>query len=130
MRLGEIEAIPTPSVFQQPQRYSTHLDQFDSPVTPSDSRSRRIISQGSSLGVPPSSDAARSSFMTNTSGISRLSDFPAPPSQITPSHLSILHAYYGDGTRRDSEADFESVRPTLTRETSHTTFGGQMGEAL
>ncbi|KAI0715891.1 hypothetical protein C8T65DRAFT_642778 [Cerioporus squamosus] len=109
LRVGEIEALPTPSAYAQPARFSTHLTQLDyndnqlSPTSPEDERSRRmsrIVSQQSSLGVPLySADAARSSFMTNTSGMSRLSDFPAPPSQITASHLSILNAYYGDNSR-------------------------------
>ena len=134
MRVGEIEAVSTPSVFKQPQRFSTHLDHFETELSPTDTQSpqsHRVISQGSSLGVPVSSDAARSSFMTNTSGMSRLSDFPAPPSQITASHLSILNAYYGDGSR-DSVADADSSRPTLVREASHATFGSrqQMSEAL
>ena len=140
MRVGEIEAVSTPSVFKQPQRFSTHLDHFETELSPTDTQSpqsHRVISQGSSLGVPVSSDAARSSFMTNTSGMSRLSDFPAPPSQITASHLSILHAYYGDGShippdddeRRD---DPDTARPRLVREASQATFGSrqQMGEAL
>ena len=99
-----------------------------SPLSPEVDRSR-IVSQ-SSLGVPPSSDAARSSFMTNTSGMSRLSDFPAPPSQITASHMSILNAYYGDGSR-DEETELDPSRHVLVREASHATFGRQqMGEAL
>ena len=123
-----------------------------SSASPSDERSRRIVSQQSSLGVPHSSDAARSSFMTNTSGMSRLSDFPAPPSLVAASHLSILNAYYGEGSRGqsvhedimdgsgdgDGDADADqggrggrSGRPGLVREASQATFGRQqMGEAL
>ncbi|RPD60406.1 hypothetical protein L226DRAFT_615868 [Lentinus tigrinus ALCF2SS1-7] len=139
LRVGEIEAIPTPSAYVQPARFSTHLTQMDytdnqlSPESPEDERSRRmsrIVSQQSSLAVPLSSDAARSSFMTNTSGMSRLSDFPAPPSQITASHLSILNAYYGDNSR-DHLEDADPSRPELVREASQATFGRpQMGEAL
>ncbi|KAI0715896.1 hypothetical protein C8T65DRAFT_642804 [Cerioporus squamosus] len=140
LRVGEIEALPTPSAYAQPARFSTHLAQLDyndnqlSPTSPEDERSRRmsrIVSQQSSLGVPLySADAARSSFMTNTSGMSRLSDFPAPPSQITASHLSILNAYYGDNSR-DSLGDADPSRPALVREASQATFGRQqMGEAL
>ena len=116
-----------------------------SSASPSDERSRRIVSQQSSLGVPHSSDAARSSFMTNTSGMSRLSDFPAPPSLVAASHLSILNAYYGEGSRgqsvhedMDGSGDADQGgrgglegRPGLVREASQATFGRQqMGEAL
>ena len=79
--------------------------------------------------------------MTNTSGMSRLSDFPAPPAQIQPSHLSILHAYYGDGPRTGTSTDEDSRReslapdarrPQLIHQASQATFGSrqQMGEAL
>ena len=137
MRVGEIDAVSTPSVYAQPKRFSTHLTEVeydDGQLGPADARSRRVVSGRSSLGVPPlSSDATRSSFMTNTSGMSRLSDFPSPPSQITASHLSILNAYYGDGAR-DSQIQEEQdpERPALVREASQATFGGrqQMGEAL
>ncbi|TFK80902.1 hypothetical protein K466DRAFT_503075 [Polyporus arcularius HHB13444] len=137
VRVGEVEALHTPPAHDQPARFSTHLAEIDyndnqlSPTGPEDERSRRIVSQQSSLGVPLSSaDAARSSFMTNTSGMSRLSDFPAPPSQITASHLSILNAYYGDNSR-DSLEDTYPSRPGLVREASQATFGRpQMGEAL
>ncbi len=137
MRVGEIEAVSTPSVFAEPQRFSTHLtemDYDDTMLSPVDSRSggTRVVSGDSSLRVPLSSDAARSSFMTNTSGMSRLSDFPAPPSEITASHMSILNAYYGDTARDSHVEEQDSSRPRLVREPSHATFGGRqhMGEAL
>ncbi|KAI0753998.1 hypothetical protein C8Q80DRAFT_1136045 [Daedaleopsis nitida] len=137
LRVGEVEAVRTPPASSEPKRFSTHLTQMQyvdtdgelSPTSPEDER-RRITSQ-SSLGVPLSSaDAARSSFMTNTSGMSRLSDFPAPPSMVTAGHLSILNAYYGDVRERPGE-EGEPVRPGLVREASQATFGRQqMGEAL
>ena len=135
VRVGEVEAVSTPSVYAQPQRFSTHLtemDYDDAQLSPADSRSRRVMSGRSSLGVPFSSDATRSSFMTNTSGMSRLSDFPAPPSQITAGHLSILNAYYGDHSRESQIEEQDSSRPELVREASQATFGSrqQMGEAL
>ena len=103
-------------------------------LSPTEARSVRIVSQQSSLGPPLSADATRSSYMTNTSGMSRLSDFPDPPSQITASHLSILHAYYGDGSRtapREDDVGSSEAHTRLTRESSNATFGGQhMGEAL
>ena len=102
-----------------------------SSVSPADERPLRHASQHSSLGVPQSSDPARSSFMTNTSGMSRLSDFPAPPSQITASHLSILNAYYRDSSADLIVEDSTRPRPELVREASQATFGRQqMGEAI
>ena len=137
MRVGSIEAVSTPSVFAQPERFSTHLtemDYDDTMLSPADGRSgaSRVVSGESSLGAPFSSDATRSSFMTNTSGMSRLSDFPAPPSQIQPSHMSILNAYYLDSKRDSHAEERDSSRPRLVREPSHATFGGRqhMGEAL
>ncbi|TBU27978.1 hypothetical protein BD311DRAFT_739615 [Dichomitus squalens] len=135
MRVGEVEAVSTPSVYAQPQRFSTHLtemDYDDAQLSPMDTRSRRAMSGRSSLGVPLSSDATRSSFMTNTSGMSRLSDFPAPPSLITASHLSILNAYYGEPSRDSQVEERDASRPELVREASQATFGSrqQMGEAL
>ena len=130
----------TPPVFATPKRFSTHLSAISSypdgedTVSPTaagrlSTPSHRIVSQQSSLGVPFSSDATRSSFMTNTSGMSGLSDFPAPPSHDA-SHLSILNAYYGTGAR-DYHDDFNSSRHELVREPSQATFGPQqMGEAL
>ncbi|KAI1789269.1 hypothetical protein LXA43DRAFT_923810 [Ganoderma leucocontextum] len=133
MRVGEIEAVSTPSVYAQPQRFSTHLtemDYDDTLLSPVDSRSggTRVVS-GESSQPFSSSDATRSSFMTNTSGMSRLSDFPVPP---TSSHMSILNAYYRDSTRESHIEERDSSRPGLVREASHATFGGrqQMGEAL
>ncbi|KAH9887934.1 hypothetical protein C8Q73DRAFT_194341 [Cubamyces lactineus] len=140
LRIGEIEAVSTPPVFATPKRFSTHLSAISSypdgedTVSPTaagrlSTPSHRIVSQQSSLGVPFSSDATRSSFMTNTSGMSGLSDFPAPPSHDA-SHLSILNAYYGSGAR-DYRDDFDPSRPGLVREPSQATFGPQqMGEAL
>ncbi|KAI0737435.1 hypothetical protein C8Q80DRAFT_1276439 [Daedaleopsis nitida] len=135
--LGVGEVVRTPSASSEPKRFSTHLTQMLyadtdgelSPLSPEDER-RRITSQ-SSLGVPLSSaDAARSSFMTNTSRMSRLSDFPAPPSMVTGSHWSILNAYYSD-MREYPVEEGELVRPGLVREASQATFGRQqMGEAL
>ncbi|KAI0367408.1 hypothetical protein BV20DRAFT_950322 [Pilatotrama ljubarskyi] len=134
VRIGEVEAVSTPPVFATPKRFSTHLSavnhsEGESPVDERDSR--RIVSQQSSLGVPMSSDAARASFMTNTSGMSGLSDFPAPPNQITPGHMSILNAYFGEGAHDYRESHSDLSRPGLVRETSQATFGQQqMGEAL
>ncbi|OSD04996.1 hypothetical protein PYCCODRAFT_1406322 [Trametes coccinea BRFM310] len=133
LRMGEIEAVSTPPVFATEKRFSTHLSTFrypDEPTSPTTEPSpHRVVSTQSSLGVPHSSDAARSSFMTNTSGMSGLSDFPAPPSHDA-SHLSILNAYYGEGARRYND-QFDPARPGLVRETSQATFGAQqMGEAL
>ncbi|KAI8974784.1 hypothetical protein BD414DRAFT_423838 [Trametes punicea] len=133
LRIGEIEAISTPPVSATPKRFSTHLSTFSYPegdLSPlGEANSHRIVSQQSSLGVPLSSDAARSSFMTNTSGMSGLSDFPAPPSHDA-SHLSILNAYYGERAR-DYLDQSDPSRPGLVRETSHATIGSQqMGEAL
>lgn len=141
VRVREVEALPTPPANSEPMRFSTHLTQMDypngtalSPVSPEDSpedERRRIVSTQSSLGVPLSSDPARSSFMTTTSGMSRLSDFPVPPSQITASHLSILNAYYRDSSHGRLAEEADPSRPGLVREASHATFGRQqMGEAL
>ncbi|KAI0765941.1 hypothetical protein BD413DRAFT_481709 [Trametes elegans] len=136
MRIGEIEAVTTPPPFATPKRFSTHLSAVgfpDGEISPISERNRRVDSQQSSLGVPLSSrsDAARSSFMTNTSGMSGLSDFPVPPTQITDSHLSILHAYYGEGAHDYRESRSDVSRPGLVREASQATFGPQqMGEAL
>ncbi|KAI0823498.1 hypothetical protein BC628DRAFT_511022 [Trametes gibbosa] len=134
LRIGEIEAVSTPSIFASTKRFSTHLSAVSHPegeISPvSEYHSRRIVSQ-SSLGVPHSSDAARSSFMTNTSGMSGLSDFPAPPNQITPNHMSILNAYFGEGAHDYRESHYDPARPSLVREASQGTFGPpQMGEAL
>ncbi|KAI0628711.1 hypothetical protein C8Q77DRAFT_1162101 [Trametes polyzona] len=136
MRIGEVEAVSTPPIFATPKRFSTHLSAMSYPsgeISPvSDPSSRRVVSQQSSLGVAQSSDPARSSFLTNTSGMSGLSDFPTPPSEITASHMSILNAYYGEGARDYRESHYDAARPALVREASHATFGPtqQMGEAL
>ncbi|KAH9848795.1 hypothetical protein C2E23DRAFT_785522 [Lenzites betulinus] len=143
MRIGEIEAVSTPPIVSSDKRFSTHLSAVGFPVGAGAGSGEaspmseyhahgRVVSQGS-LGVLHSSDVARSSFMTNTSGMSGLSDFPSPPDGVTPSHMSILNSYFGDGAReRDYRGGrFESVRPALQREASQGTFGpAQMGEAL
>ncbi|OBZ65576.1 hypothetical protein A0H81_14474 [Grifola frondosa] len=143
LRLGAVEALSTPPLFATPKRFSTHLSVLGyqegerSPQSAhhsEDVQPSRIMSQQSSLAAPLSSDAARSSFMTNTSRMSGLSDFPAPPTNVSPGHMSLLSNYYGDKPHNppDTSFDFDFTRPTLVREPSRGTFGGsqEMGEAL
>jgi len=144
LRLGTIEALATPPPFASPRRMSSrlslvHLATRDAPSRESDSEVRlRASSHYSSLGAP-TSDVARSSFMTagtNTSRMSGLSDFPAPPSDVTPEHMSVLNSYFDDNpysrSQRPPDIAFAPHAGSLVREPSQTTFGRQndAGQAL
>ncbi|EMD32194.1 hypothetical protein CERSUDRAFT_99594 [Gelatoporia subvermispora B] len=141
VRHGFVEAVSTPPAFATPPRFSSHLSFIDYAAEQSPRHSAeqptRVYSQQSSLGVPTSSSAARSSFMTTDTALSRmsgLSDFPIPPSQVTPEHTTLLNSYFADTPRSQPEnpMDSLSVRPRmLLREPSQGTFGQQqVGEAL
>ncbi|KAL6299205.1 hypothetical protein BKA93DRAFT_830085 [Sparassis latifolia] len=146
LRLGTVEVLSTPPPFETTHRFSTRLSLIgyarggrDEPQTVS-LRPSRISSQPSSLGAPPSSDAARSSFMTadtNVSRMSGLSDFPAPPTDVTPENMSVLNTYFEERPQSQSDKPFNTSLlsrppPTLVRESSRGTFGRQndAGEAL
>ncbi|KAH9924070.1 uncharacterized protein B0H18DRAFT_1095185 [Fomitopsis serialis] len=133
MRVGSIEALSTPAALSSPQRSSTMLSferSSQNVAVP------RIDSTYSSLGAPVS-DAARSSYMTSGTGMSRmsgLSDFPVPPTDVTPEQLSVLNSYFDDSQSSQQFNGFLSPpRPGgLVREPSTNTFGGQneIGQAL
>ncbi|KZT66249.1 hypothetical protein DAEQUDRAFT_813694 [Daedalea quercina L-15889] len=140
MRVGNIEALTTPVVLSSPQRSSTRLSfihflRDNEQRASQDVPAARVNSAYSSLGAPLSSEAARSSFMTSgTSRMSGLSDFPVPPTDITPEQLSVLNSYFDDNRNSQQDNDFLSPpRPrVLVREPSTATFGAQteIGQAL
>lgn len=145
MRVGSIDALTTPAAVSSPQRSSTRLS-FVHFLRENEEREEhggqdiavpRVHSAYSSLGAPVSSNAARSSFMTSGTDASRmsgLSDFPVPPTDITPEQLSVLDSYFDDSRNSRQDNGFLSPpRPgVLVREASTTTFGGQseIGQAL
>ncbi|KAI0941838.1 hypothetical protein AcV7_002412 [Taiwanofungus camphoratus] len=143
MRVGAIEALATPPAFATPPRFSSRLSliHFAHGDTdpPHEQPVPRVASHNSSLGAQVSSDAGRSSFMTadtNLSRMSGLSDFPVPPMEVTPEHMSILNSYFDESPQAHSKTSLGStlLRPsgTLTREPSQGTFGRQseVGQAL
>lgn len=130
VRMGEVEAVSTPPIVSSPHRASTQLSVYDD--DPAEYRSfsgnlgpPRVVSQHSTL-LTPRSPNTRSSYMTtntDTSRMSGLSDFPAPPSQVIPIATS--------------SGNTLNVPPRLVREISYGTFGRQtddeysiVGEAL
>lgn len=136
-RVGSIEAVSTPPIINTPHRFSTELSLIghtaaDFGVTIDDRRDSdylepRVVSERSTL-LTPISPNARSSYMTSntdTSRMSGLSDFPAPPSLLPPS-------------ANISASNLHAEPPRLVREPSHGTFGrqdsaseyGVIGEAL
>lgn len=141
LRVGTVEALATPSPLSNPQRLSSRLSLIH--FVHGNERSRRedrsygrVSSQYSSLGAPIS-DGARSSFMTNTSRMSGLSDFPVPPSEITPEHMSVLNSYFDESPLAQPERPFDPqfasrAEGSLVRESSRGTFGRQndIGHAL
>ncbi|KAL1676283.1 hypothetical protein EV122DRAFT_267317, partial [Schizophyllum commune] len=80
--------------------------------------------------LQPPSIQARSSYMTSTSGgsrISGLSDFPVPPPNpdLTPAHMSLLSSYF-DGATASTE-NLPDVRPLNPK---RTTFGLEEDETV
>ncbi|KAH9930813.1 hypothetical protein B0H21DRAFT_104970 [Amylocystis lapponica] len=133
LRVGSIAAVSTPPPFATEQRFSSRLSfiGYARGGRPRSQSYPRIVSQNSSLGAPLSSDALRSSFATGDTGTSRmsgLSDFPVPPTDITPAHTSVLNTYFDDSSRVQLRP-----APTLSREPSSGTFGrrrdNDVGEA-
>ena len=108
MRLGTIEAVATPLTKEADQRFSGHLS-FVSDVggQRSDDMSIgavRFLSQRSSLMPGSARDLARSSYMTTDTSRSRmsgLSEFPAPPEQLTvsPTQAGLLQSYLSATSR-------------------------------
>ncbi|TFY68971.1 hypothetical protein EVJ58_g696 [Rhodofomes roseus] len=140
MRVGSVEALSTPALLTSPQRSSTRLSFVNfrdkEERSSQDVAVPRVRSAYSSLGAPIS-DAARSSVMTSGTGMSRmsgLSDFPVPPTDVSPDQMSVLDSYFDDS--RDSHQFTGHLSPrrpgVLVREPSTTTFGGQseIGQAL
>ncbi|CCM02129.1 uncharacterized protein FIBRA_04206 [Fibroporia radiculosa] len=149
LRVGIVEALATPPPLSSPHRASSRLSLIHFSHTDGDGSMRlsadqldaRTNSQYSSLGAL-TSDVARSSYMTagttGTSHMSGLSDFPAPPTEVTPEHMSVLDSYFDDNSLaqphgRSLNASF-GTRPAgvLIRESSRGTFGRQddVGQAL
>ncbi|KAF7799650.1 hypothetical protein EIP86_010890 [Pleurotus ostreatoroseus] len=132
VRMGEVEAVSTPPIISSPQRYSTQLslvghgESVGRPISSEFGPPPRITSQQSNL-LTPLTPNTRSSYMTSntdTSRMSGLSDFPAPPSNtlIIPSSSLIANINL-------------TVPPSLLREPSQDTFGRHtddehVGEAL
>ncbi|EKM57675.1 uncharacterized protein PHACADRAFT_26288 [Phanerochaete carnosa HHB-10118-sp] len=159
LRVGSIEAVSTPPVIFTPQRQSQiiSLIEHSAPGEPEDERGiaaaaaayfRRdsepaeprllLVPSPRSTLPSPLTPNTRSSYMTSntdTSRMSGLSDFPAPPtvlpssSSAAVSATSLLHPHVG-----------AELRPRLEREPSLATFGrqdsaasseyGLIGEAL
>ncbi|KZT07029.1 uncharacterized protein LAESUDRAFT_652185 [Laetiporus sulphureus 93-53] len=145
LRIGIVEAHGTPPTLYSPDRLSTHLSLIHftrddrNTAQAEEQPDNRVGSFQSSLGVPRPGDQFRSSYMTGDTGTSRmsgLSDFPVPPADFTPEHMSVLNTYFEN--RFDSEptsfADETVPRPgcMLAREPSRGTFGGRddVGQAF
>lgn len=86
--------------------------------------------QRPSLAPPPptsATDTSRTSYLTSTSGnsrISQLSDFPAPPSQGAMAPGSVIQSYFSREPE-DSQNGDHSQREIGVRRSRRTTFGGE-----
>lgn len=146
MRVGSIGALTTPAVVSSPRRSSTQLSfvhylretrERAEEHGEQDIAAPRVHSGYSSLR-PASYNVARASFLTSGTEASRmsgLSDFPVPPTDISPDQLSVLNSYFDHSRYSQQDNGFlSSSRPgaVLVREASTTTFGGQseIGQAL
>ncbi|GJE85336.1 hypothetical protein PsYK624_014150 [Phanerochaete sordida] len=136
LRVGSIEAVSTPPVIYTPQRHSHdvsligHSAPTDEADAGSDTRRdsefldpRLLLSARSTL-LSQLSPVTRSSYMTSntdTSRMSGLSDFPAPPTDVSPSSLA-------------PPAPLRIVREpslaTFGRQDSASSEYGPIGEAL
>ncbi|KAI0338039.1 hypothetical protein BDW22DRAFT_1363405 [Trametopsis cervina] len=122
-RLGEVEAVSTPPIINTPARFSAELSLVGHDVhdVHEDNTLRVNVRHSNrhserSIGLSPMSPFTpntRSSYRTSgtdTSRMSGLSDFPAPPSLLPPSS-------------RLAYTSTDSDRPRLERESSYATFG-------
>ncbi|KAI0084078.1 hypothetical protein BDY19DRAFT_1060601 [Irpex rosettiformis] len=121
-RLGEVEAVSTPPIITSTARFSAELSLVGHDNNIEDNTLRvdvaddnhRLSGRSARLSpLSPYSPNTRSSFRTSgtdTSRMSGLSDFPAPPT-LLPSRL-----HY-------TLPDLPSDRPRLERESSYATFG-------
>lgn len=117
--MREVPALPTPEATESDMhRMSAHVDYIthhhhdpgfsEAPLTGQSNPHNSL--------APPSSDATRASYVTSNSSnsrISRLSDFPSPPTQdfFTPS--SVLQSYFD--APESSETQELPKRPLLLR---------------
>ncbi|KAG7448817.1 uncharacterized protein BT62DRAFT_929891 [Guyanagaster necrorhizus] len=128
-KLGQVESQATPPTMSSVHRSSfTGLMSFTpgrNPPPPEEEedqdntvtiRNSRALLHPSSSGLP-SSDLTRSSYLTNSSlysRISNLSDFPVPPTQDMPARMSYTSSYFDDQyTARDARSVTSSRRMTF-----------------
>ncbi|KAI0063839.1 hypothetical protein BV25DRAFT_1899064 [Artomyces pyxidatus] len=149
LRLGTVEAVSTPAAMSTDQRFSGHLsligevgsrrssEEGGLPTEDSTITVRPRVISTTSLSAPRSAytELTRSSYITNgtdTSRMSGLSEFPAPPQQfvVSADRASIFHSYFGDTQRSQTEdppaAGVRPRPPMLLIDSSHRmTFGDQ-----
>ncbi|KAK0203476.1 hypothetical protein DFS33DRAFT_1383728 [Desarmillaria ectypa] len=128
-KVGQVESQATPPVMSSNHRSSlVGLMSFSpgrDPVPPEEEenldstitmRNSRALLHPSSSGHP-SADLPRSSYLTNSSLYSRisdLSDFPVPPAREAPAHVSYTSSYFDDQyTARDARSVTSSRRMTF-----------------
>ncbi|TDL25281.1 hypothetical protein BD410DRAFT_785181 [Rickenella mellea] len=133
-RLGHVPALSTPNpVSGHSHRASSAATYFHEDSSAREEHKnvqesdKQPVSSHASL-VPPA-DVMRASYVTSTSGesrISQLSDFPVPPTQDMMSPTSILQSFYDiPGPQRHDNINRSADLPDdLQTESRRTTFGG------
>lgn len=125
-KLGQVESQATPPAVSSAHRSSfIGLMAFSPGRDPSEEedpdntvtiRDSRALLHPSISGLP-SSDLTRSSYLTNSSLYSRmsnLSDFPVPPARDAPARVSYTSSYFDDQyTTRDARSVTSSKRMTF-----------------
>jgi hypothetical protein len=144
LRLGAVEAVTTPpavvhdhQAFRPISFVADHVDITEQAANIDGNlrseETQRIVSHGSLAPPIVSAEPTRSSYMTTTTDGSRmsgLSDFPEPPpvEHLNPAHMSIIHSYFGEASKRQVEeplSNNQSTTPENRTNASHRlTFGG------
>jgi serine/arginine repetitive matrix protein 2 len=112
LRFGVVEAVSTPPAVEGSRPASGHLSLVHNTTDYDDQQEPGIspASQGRSHSslMPQSATLTRSSYVTSTSEgsrISALSDFPSPPTDVTPAHMPIIQSYFAGYTPRQEVDD-------------------------
>ncbi|EIN08251.1 hypothetical protein PUNSTDRAFT_134643 [Punctularia strigosozonata HHB-11173 SS5] len=113
LRFGIVEAVSTPPAVTGSRPMSGHLSLVQDDVVPEEQQAEDAVSPTSqarthSSLMPQSSTFTRSSYLTTTSDgsrISALSDFPSPPTDVTPAHMPIIQSYFAGYTPRQELED-------------------------
>ncbi|KAG6845163.1 hypothetical protein H0H87_012959 [Tephrocybe sp. NHM501043] len=142
LRIGMVGLLSTPPVVDGDHRTS-YMGQMSSPIDKEGhANGGQELSPQSRVNSglqPPSADPTRSSYLTTSSmsGMSGLSDFPAPPQRHATEHMSILTSYFSEAhSLSQIEASRDNTPPPIPfddtnindsdgQSNTHLTIGGE-----